>query len=1459
MTNIKQWLIAATFTAACLSSTAHSQTFYDDFLTRIQAQQFNTSVMTLPTTTTINTVQMMMGKPSTTINLDANALFSLPDFKVELPGLTNIYAVNEKVIANSLGGNSWVGDVVSFDPAGFTAQFQGRAYFVETANGITGTIHTQDSVIQIYPDGAGGQVMVTEDPAAFDSEGEILSAADLGETQSAASPAIGGRRDGQSPATVANPYTIDVLWVTTALARESGADMAALIELATTTSNDVLANSDVPAQLRVVGIHHNTTYQETAGDMGQTLSDLRIDNDGDMDEVHALRTQLGADMVAAVSGATNYCGIAYLDASYTSTFSVNGRGCMSGYTPIHEFGHNFGAHHDIANGDNYAYTFGQGLYNNIIDPYWRTIMSYGCPDGPCPRIPFYSNAQQTHNGMPLGDPEDFDNARVLRVRVAEVAGFAASIGDTCTEHTSSNSAHVSAGRAYTQTVYYTTSYYAEGSDEAISGYSFTNTTLAEQPAGHFSVGPCGAAVSETAFAPEAQNLVPTPILGGLRLTGEVFDANADTIAAVNARVTGESTWATGSVNGNTFSVDVPATLTGNISVDIQTEDSNGDTFEFTTSFDIDLGEAPTITLNGTSIIDDTARIYGESHDPDNGVHELYYQIDGAGDPDLGTWTSYAVNNIYWSADIEGLGIGTHTIHIYGVDETLQRSNVISVDVELLPLAAPLCEFAEAAPSASRNAGEVDIMALVSDVNNSDVSFDYRINGGSWTDAGSLNNLTSRSQFYTTLPTVYADGSNLSIEMRATDSSSLVTHCGTQTITIDYPTQDIAPTCEIFDVYQEEGFLRFYMTTYDPNGDMQQMFGKTSDMTEWLQTWPSLITIHQVAIPNFGNVTLQARVLDSAGLEGLCETTFTVVDQQLAPTIAYVSGYYQAENNTVTAEADAFDIDGDLVSVEFREAGTTGWTLGTLNANDPWKRRWDIDFGLLPNGDYTYQARATDAGGRTSPIVDFSFNVTEESAPTLDSLTSNQVGRTLIISGTKSDVNDNDNRVWYRLNSDDWASIWESGDNFSFSITELADGPHTVEVYVEDGYNLRSASQFINVDIDSGQAPVVTQVTHEVIGDNVNFSITATDADGDALVMFRAYDGQPQGSYSNNSYQWNIAWLDVAEGNHTASFYVRDTFNNQSNTVTVNFTIADQTPCVEDTNANHVTAGRAYIETVGQTCYGTYCFGGTNTYFATGSANNMGTSASATNGLVESSPGYFELGACTDTTPPVISLAGSDPFDIAQGSTFVEPGYSANDNTDGDLTSSVVVSGSVDTNTVGSYALTYNVSDSSGNAASPVTRTVNVVADTVKPVITITGGLTYEVVIGTSFTTPSAVATDNIDGDISSNVVVTGSVDTNTLGQYLLSYNVSDAANNAADEVVVTVDVVDQTITQCVSDTIANHETDGRATILYGSSYYTVVPAGQTAVYLGSTYVNANDVISLEETNPGHWFKVSSCN
>ena len=79
----------------------------------------------------------------------------------------------------------------------------------------------------------------------------------------------------------------------------------------------------------------------------------------------------------------------------------------------------------------------------------------------------------------------------------------------------------------------------------------------------------------------------------------------------------------------------------------------------------------------------------------------------------------------------------------------------------------------------------------------------------------------------------------------------------------------------------------------------------------------------------------------------------------------------------------------------------------------------------------------------------------------------------------------------------------------------------------------------------------------------------------------------------------------------------------------------------------------------------------------------------------------------DTTAPVITLNGTSPVNVVQGSAYSDAGATATDNVDGAV--AVTTSGTVDTNVIGQYILTYSATDAAGNQATPVTRTVNVVA------------------------------------------------------------------------------------------------------------------------------------------------------
>lgn len=121
------------------------------------------------------------------------------------------------------------------------------------------------------------------------------------------------------------------------------------------------------------------------------------------------------------------------------------------------------------------------------------------------------------------------------------------------------------------------------------------------------------------------------------------------------------------------------------------------------------------------------------------------------------------------------------------------------------------------------------------------------------------------------------------------------------------------------------------------------------------------------------------------------------------------------------------------------------------------------------------------------------------------------------------------------------------------------------------------------------------------------------------------------------------------------------------------------------------------------------------------------------------------------------------------------GVTATDNKDGDITEYLEIEGTVDTQTVGSYDVTYIVEDSVGNQTE-VNRTITVKKDTVKP--TISGIENKTVKKNKIFYLKAGVtAKDNIDGNITKNIKVTGTVNEKKAGKYTLYYTVTDTSGN----------------------------------------------------------------------------------
>jgi hypothetical protein len=84
---------------------------------------------------------------------------------------------------------------------------------------------------------------------------------------------------------------------------------------------------------------------------------------------------------------------------------------------------------------------------------------------------------------------------------------------------------------------------------------------------------------------------------------------------------------------------------------------------------------------------------------------------------------------------------------------------------------------------------------------------------------------------------------------------------------------------------------------------------------------------------------------------------------------------------------------------------------------------------------------------------------------------------------------------------------------------------------------------------------------------------------------------------------------------------------------------------------------------------------------------------------------FLLPELADTTKPVISIVGSNPYIVHQHVPYTDQGATALDDRDGDISEQITAIGSVDVHTPDTYTISYKVSDSAGNTATAVRKVI----------------------------------------------------------------------------------------------------------------------------------------------------------
>ena len=339
------------------------------------------------------------------------------------------------------------------------------------------------------------------------------------------------------------------------------------------------------------------------------------------------------------------------------------------------------------------------------------------------------------------------------------------------------------------------------------------------------------------------------------------------------------------------------------------------------------------------------------------------------------------------------------------------------------------------------------------------------------------------------------------------------------------------------------------------------------------------------------------------------------------------------------------------------------------------------------------------------------------------------------------------------------------------------GSYTITYTATDGTNSSTATRTVNV-VDT-TAPVITlngadPMTVECHTSFSDPGATANDSCAGSVAVT-----------STNNVNANVP------GSYSVTYSATDGYNTTTRTRTVNVvdTIA---PVITMSGANpmSVECHTSFTDpgaTATDSCAGAV---------AVNSTNNVNVNVPGSYTVTYTATDGFNTATATrtvnvvDTIPPTLTLNGANPMTVECHTGFSDPGATASDSCAGNLTSSIVVTGSVNPNAVGTYTLTYSVSD--GSHTTTRTRTVNVV-DTIAPVITMNGANPMTVNCHSGFTDPGATANDSCAGNVP--VSSASNVNPNAPGTYHITYTATDGYNTStATRTVIVVDSGLPTIT-----------------------------------------------------------------
>mgnify|MGYP001807029920 CR=1 FL=1 len=453
------------------------------------------------------------------------------------------------------------------------------------------------------------------------------------------------------------------------------------------------------------------------------------------------------------------------------------------------------------------------------------------------------------------------------------------------------------------------------------------------------------------------------------------------------------------------------------------------------------------------------------------------------------------------------------------------------------------------------------------------------------------------------------------------------------------------------------------------------------------------------------------------------------------------------------------------------------------------------FTLEPSklaGKTVYLTLSVRANGSESAQTTFDFTVDRANTAPVAVITSNsttlETGARIEVSGESSYDNEGDSLTyaWTLLSIPSSSGVYIDGQTTNETIEFYPDveGEYRFQLIVNDGQKDSSPAVFpLNIS-QANTAPTIT-----LVGES-------------SLIINEGSSYVDDGATAFDAEQGNISDSIAVTGADAVDTSVPGTYQ-------IKYNVSDEhgAPAPEVVRTVTVNA-KPVITIVGETTVSIIQGSSYTDAGATANDAEDGSIDVSTTGLPEdtSTPGTYQVkynatdsrGLSADqkirtvivtaNQVPVITLVGESSITVNEGASYTDAGATANDAEDGPI--EVNTTGlPINTSAPGTYQVKYNATDSFGNDATEVIRTVKVNAHPVINVspssVDISEGDTYgEVEIRSGVT-----ASDAEDGILTGQVSYSSNVNTSVPGSYTVIYNVTDADGAAATPVIRTVNVI----------------------------------------------------------------------